>query len=129
MDDLLVVILTLIIAGAGALGQLKKKKQASGDVSGNLNSPEDIWNLFKDDPVLSHLAEDPHGTKEVFVKEPGPAVNEQNYTFNPKNEGGKVIETTVAKPAVINQKKSVFKGNFSLRDAVIYNEILTRKYF
>ncbi|MGE0018774.1 MAG: hypothetical protein AB7S72_03845 [Draconibacterium sp.] len=129
MDDLLVVILTLIIAGAGALGQLKKKKQTPGGVAGNLNSPEDIWNLFKDDPVLSHLAEDPHGTKEVFVKEPGPAVNEQNYKFNPKNEGGKVIETVVAKPAVINQKKSVIKGNFSLRDAVIYNEILTRKYF
>lgn len=129
MDDLLVVILTLIIAGAGALGQLKKKKQAPGGTAGNLNTPEDIWNLFKDDPVLSHLAEDPHGTKEVFVKEPGPAVNEQNYTFNQKNEGGKAIETIVAKTAVINQKKSVFKGNFSLRDAVIYNEILTRKYF
>ena len=129
MDDLLVVILTLIIAGAGALGQLKKKKQAPGGVAGNLNAPEDIWNLFKDEPVSSHFAEDPYGTKEVFVKEPGPAVNEQNYTFNPKNEGGKAIETAVAKPAVIPQKKSVFKGNFSLRDAVIYNEILTRKYF
>ncbi|HCE58163.1 MAG TPA: hypothetical protein DER09_10135 [Prolixibacteraceae bacterium] len=129
MDDLLVVILTLIIAGAGALGQLKKKKQTSGDIAGNLNSPEDIWNLFKDDPVLSHLAEDPHGTKEVFVKEPGPAVNEQNYTFNPKNEGGKIIETATAKPAVTPKKESVFKGNFSLRDAVIYNEILNRKYF
>ncbi len=129
MDDLLVVIITLIIAGAGALGQLKKKKQLPGGAARNLNTPEDIWNLFKDDPVLTHLAEDPYGTKEVFVKEPGPAVNEQNYTFSPKNEGGKVIETAAAKPAVSSQKKSVFKGNFSLRDAVIYNEILTRKYF
>lgn len=129
MDDLLVVILTLIIAGAGALGQLKKKKQTPEGVAGNLNTPEDIWNLFKDEPAMSHLAEDPYGTKEVFVKEPGPAVNEQNYTFNQKNEGGKIIETVVAKPVVTAQKKSVFNSNFSLRDAVIYNEILTRKYF
>jgi hypothetical protein len=129
MDDLIVVILTLIIAGAGALGQLKKKKQLPDDTVGNLNTPEDIWNLFNNEPVINHLKEDPYGTKEVFVKEPGPAVNEQNYTFNPKNEGGKIIETAAAKPAVIVQKKSVFKGNFSLRDAVIYNEILNRKYF
>ena len=129
MDDLLVVILTLIIAGAGVLGQLKKKKQVPGGAVEDLNTPEDIWNLFKEEPAMGHLAEDPYGTKEAFVKEPGPAVNEQNYTFNPKNEGGKAIETAVAKPAVIPQKKSVFKSNFSLRDAVIYNEILTRKYF
>jgi len=129
MDDLLVVIITLIIAGAGALGQLKKKKQLSDGATGNLNTPEDIWNLFKDDPEMSHLSEDPYGTQEVYVKEPGPAVNEQNYTFSPKNEGGKAIQTAVAKPSVIPKKKSVFKNNFSLRDAVIYNEILNHKYF
>lgn len=129
MDDLIVVILTLVIAGAGVLGQLKQKKQVHDGAAGNLNTPEDIWNLFKDDPEISHFVEDPYGTKEVFVNEPGPAVNEQNYTFNQKNEGGKIIETTLAKPAVIPKKKPVFKNNFSLRDAVIYNEILNHKYF
>lgn len=129
MDDLLVVIISLIIAGAGALGQLKKKKQIPGSSAGEINTPEDIWNFLKNDSVISHFEEESYEAKEVFVKEPEPAVNEQNYSFNPKNEGGKAINSANVKPIVIPQKKSVFKGNFSLRDAVIYNEILNRKYF
>lgn len=129
MDDLLVVILTLIIAGAGALGQLKKKKQVPDAADQDFSKPEDIWSLFNEDLVKNHHAEDPFGTKEVFVQEPEPAVNEQNYSFSPKNEGGKAIVTPVTKPTVISKKRSVIKSNFSLREAVIYNEILNRKYF
>lgn len=129
MDDLLVVILTLIIAGAGALGQLKKKKQVPQGSAGATNTPDDIWNLFNVDARINEYEEEPYEAKEVFVNEPGPAVNEQNYSFNPNNEGGKVFESTVSKSALISKKKSVFKSNFSLRDAVIYNEILNRKYF
>jgi len=129
MDDLLVVILTLIIAGAGALGQLKKKKQLPQGTGGAINTPDDIWNLINADAVTKQYEDEPYEAKEVFVKEPGPAVNEQNYAFNPKNEGGKVIDSLVAKPALTPKKRSVFKSNFSIRDAVIYNEILNRKYF
>jgi len=129
MDDLLVVILSLIIAGAGALGQLKKKKQVPQGSSGATKTPEDIWKLFNVDLGMNQYEEEPYEAKEVFVKEPGPAVNEQNYSFNPNSEGGKVFESTVSKSALISKKKSVFKSNFSLRDAVIYNEILNRKYF
>jgi hypothetical protein len=129
MDDLLVVILTLIIAGAGALGQLKKKKQIPGSSAGETNTPDDIWNYLKNEAGISHFEEESYEAKEVFVKEPGPAINEQNYSFNAKNEGGKAIENAFKEPIINRQKKSVFKGNFSLRDAVIYNEILNRKYF
>lgn len=129
MDDLLVVIISLIIAGAGALGQLKKKKQVTQNTAGEINSQNDIWDLFNADRFMSPISDDSDEAKEVFVKEPGPAVNEQNYTFVPKNEGGKIFESTLAKPAAANQRKSVFKNKFSARDAVIYSEILNRKYF
>jgi len=129
MDDLLVVLITLAIAGAGALGQLKKKKQETQAVSGNLDNPEDIWELFKNNTIAGNLVDDPYGDKEDFVSEPGPAVNEQSYTFNPKNEGGKTIEPAVAKPAIIKKNQPVLTGKFPLRQAIIYSEILNRKYF
>ena len=129
MDDLIAVILTIVLAGAGALGQLKKKKQGSQSTTDGLNTPDEFWDLFKADKIMNNLSEDPYGDKEVFVKEPGPAVNEQNYSFNAKNEGGKLIETVIPKIAVAEKKQPILQGKKQFRQAIIYSEILNRKYF
>ncbi|HSH20084.1 MAG TPA: hypothetical protein VLA03_06510, partial [Draconibacterium sp.] len=48
MDDLVVIILTLLIAGAGIIGQLRKKKQITetGEVQKNKS---DIWDLLREE--------------------------------------------------------------------------------
>lgn len=123
------IILTLIIAGAGVFSQLQKKKQAQSSPPDNLNAPDDIWSLFNDNEMKNNMTGDPYADKEVFVEEPGPAVNEQNYSFNSINEGGKIIEPVVSKPVVSVKRQPVILGKSQLRQAIIYSEILNRKYF
>ena len=127
MDDLVVIILTLIIAGAGVLGQMKKKKQATTIPTGQAKQPENIWDLFKEEAFPQILQPEP----EYYMEEEPESIpyeNEQGYKFEAKNEGGIIINNEV-KPEItvidsIKEKKEVF----SLRKAVIYSEILNRKY-
>ena len=128
MDDLLIIILTLVFAGIGTFGQMKKKKKFVPEPESNNNKQDDIWGLFEKVTGFENYREDPYGNTEVTVKEPGPAVNEQNYSFKATDEGGSVIEkeSQVQKSIV---RKNTIRENFSLKQAVIYNEILNRKYF
>jgi hypothetical protein len=128
MDDLILIILTLVFAGIGAFGQMKKKKRLIAEPESNNDAKDDIWGLFEKVTGFENYREDPYGNTEVAVKEPGPAVNEQNYSFKATDEGGSIIEkeSQIQKRVV---RKNAIRENFSLKQAVIYNEILNRKYF
>lgn len=128
MDDLLIIILTLVFAGIGTFGQMKKKKKFVPEPESNNNKQDDIWGLFEKVTGFENYRQDPYGNTEVVAKEPGPAVNEQNYSFKATDEGGSVIEKeSQIKKSIV--RKNVIRENFSLKQAVIYNEILNRKYF
>lgn len=136
MDDLIVIILTLVIAGAGVLGQLKKKKQMSVDTEEPKN-PENIWDLFREETLLPELKSEPdyieiEQTESEHYKyeqpESIPYVNEQGYKFNANNEGGKLIKRELKSKPVTIKEISKKKEKFPLRKAVIYSEILNRKY-
>jgi hypothetical protein len=127
MDDLVVIILTLIIAVVGVIGQSKRKKQAAAQ--GNTQKKEgDFWELLNEDPFQLIKPKTENVVEEV-VEEAEPYENEQDYEFYANREGGRFIteepkvETPQETSPVQKQKK-----NFSLRKAVIYNEILNRKY-
>ncbi len=126
MDDLIVIILTLIIAGAGVIGQIKKKKQETS-VPGEQKSPENIWDLFKEDAFLQSSQ-----TQQVYNRdeepESVPYENEQGYKFEAKNEGGVIIKNSVKTEPTVKDSFKDRKEGFSLRKAVIYSEILNRKY-
>jgi len=126
MDDLVVIILTLIIAGAGAIGQLKKKKQATS-VPGEQKKPENIWDLFKEEA----FPQAPQTEQEYYMDEEPESIpyeNEQGYKFEPKNEGGVIINNEVKTEPSIKDSIKGNKEGFSLRKAVVYSEILNRKY-
>ncbi|MBK6281908.1 MAG: hypothetical protein IPF54_03880 [Draconibacterium sp.] len=126
MDDLVVIILTLLIAGAGAIGQMKKKKQVAA-IPGGQKNPENIWELFKQDA----FPQTPQTEPEYYVDEQPesePYENEQGYKFEPKNEGGIIINNEVKPQPTIKDSIPEKKEVFSLRKAVIYSEILNRKY-
>jgi hypothetical protein len=128
MDDLVAIILTLVFVGIGAFGQMKKKKNLIPEPESNNNKQDDIWGLFEKVTGFENYRQDPYGNTEVVAKEPGPAVNEQNYSFKATDEGGSVIEKeSQIKKSIV--RKNVIRENFSLKQAVIYNEILNRKYF
>lgn len=136
MDDLIAVILTLIIAGAGALGQIKKKKQMPVATEEPKN-PENIWELFREENLLPELKTEPDYTEivedeSVLYKyeqpESIPYDNEQDYKFEANNEGGTLISQELQSNPVTTKGISKKKEKFPLRKAVIYSEILNRKY-
>jgi len=127
MDDLVVIILTLLIAGAGVIGQLKKKKQPNSTAPAENQTPEDIWSLFRQEVFAPNLNAQPEYLN-VEQEESEPYENEQNYEFEAKNEGGILINNELKTKPVASDLITKKKERFPLRKAVIYSEILNRKY-
>lgn len=136
MDDLVVLILTLIIVVLGAIAQFKKKKPAPNNGSQQSNS-QDFWDILTGEQEF--VPEQPKITPEP---EPMPAKQipaepmsqTPEYTFTAENEG--VSDLTKA-PDLTQQslysqeedkKAKTDTEKFSLRKAIIYSEIINRKY-
>jgi len=132
MDDLVVIILTLIVAVVGTIGQIKKKKNSKGANKENISSPENIWDLLKNEAGASDQSVNPEYSEqdfeEEYKEEQVPYINEQGYTFDAKNEGGSITTKKVQAESEKKITKTRLKEKFSLRKAVIYSEILNRKY-
>ena len=126
MDDLIVIILTLLIAGAGAIGQIKKKKQIP--VAGEeQKTPENIWDLFREETLLPEPKTEPEYF-EMEQQESEPYENEQGYNFAANDEGGTLIKKGIEIQPVAKEIVQKRREKFPLRKAVIYSEILNRKY-
>ena len=132
MDDLVVIILTLIVAVVGTIGQIKKKKQSKGTNNENTSSPENMWDLLKNEAGVSPESVNPENSEQDFEteykEEQVPYINEQGYVFDAKNEGGSITTDKVKAESEKKITKTHVKEKFSLRKAVIYSEILNRKY-
>ena len=127
MDDLIVIILTVIVATFGILGQIKKKKAGQSNVS-QPNKPGSFWDLLQEEPPFpeeqfqaDELKSEPADNAENYMEQPA-------YNFSAENEGG-YIKKMNPKPKISEGiKESKMNEKFSLRKAVIYSEILNRKY-
>jgi hypothetical protein len=125
MDDLVVIIMTIVIVGIGALGQLKKKKQAIAN-SLQPDQTEDVWDLV-DEGTEFPVQKEPDFVK---VKKPQPVIKNKDSLYNIKEEErrkAKLRDELAGKSLKIKAKQKALK-DFSLRKAVIYSEILNRKY-
>lgn len=126
MDDLVVVIVTLLIAGAGAIGQLKKKKQLPVETE-EPKTPEDIWAILRGETFTQKPYSAPV-FDEIEKEESDPYINEQGYKFEAKNEGGLLVNTEIKVHSPDVKITTKNKSKFPLRKAIIYSEILNRKY-
>ncbi|WP_167610307.1 hypothetical protein [Maribellus sediminis] len=137
MDDLIVIILTIVVAAIGIIGQRNKKKAAQ--VNGTpgeapKQQPMDFWDLIMNEenratqfqPQAYYEEED-----EIIEEQKQPPVVEKprQYEFAADNEGRSDIEEELRKALEPRARKLKIEGEeFSLRKAVIYSEILNRKY-
>lgn len=134
MDDLIVIILTLIIAGIGALGQLKKKKQTQSGSEENKNAPGSFWDLIQGESEFIRQEDVSEFEEPEFESKTDLDVQEEvqkrkpAYSFDGDGEGLSEVENDVVKTAGKSKLKSGVLADFSLRKAVIYSEILNRKY-
>ncbi len=130
MDDIVVIIITILIAVLGALSQRKKRQTAQEQGKTQQQKPFDFWEMLNDQGT----AEDPyqHYEPETEIEEePLDVVPEKKpvYQFSASREGSSDITETQFKEPVRTKRKVLVDGEkFSLRKAVIYNEIMNRKY-
>ncbi len=141
MDDLIVIILTLAIAAISLLGRVKKKP-AEQDAGNQNKVPREnqggnFWDFLEEEtkPYTEQAAkiEEEHTeyetVQEVMAKKEPIEKEVSQYHFKPQNEGMPVFKENLTRKV---KKKTIRKmqngKSFSLRDAVIYSEILNRKY-
>lgn len=128
MDDLVVIILMLIIAGFGAIGQIKKKKADQRQPQSTGKQPDDIWDMLlkqREGPVQ---VTEPY---PEYFKEPKSILETFEtpvYEFNPYREGTSALKDRIVPKKPVLQTRKKIKQDFSLKKAVIYSEILNRKY-
>lgn len=130
MEDYIVIILTLVIAVVGALNSKKKKKALKVPVAEGVEQPSDFWDTilnqqeeeFDEEPVADYIEQEP------VVEKYKQAVEKPKYSFTAANEGMSNIPDT-KKTKVRRRRKVMIEGEeFSLKKAVIYSEIMNRKY-
>lgn len=128
MDDIVVIILTLLVVLVGILNKKKKKNQLQAPVAEQANEPSDFWDMIMDEKkvnrdTITDLDEPEPEHAEVEKPEIEPS-----YQFSGENEGVPQVEEKMeAIPK--NRKRVLIEGEeFSLRKAVIYSEIMNRKY-
>lgn len=134
MDDLIVVILTLVVAGFGLLGQLKKKKQvpAGNDAP---KAPESFWDLIQGNTENQNQFGEPE-FEDLELEHQQTTVENRVETNMEKSiyrdlensEKITVLKNNEMLDSIKPKSKSKIRKEFSLRKAVIYSEILNRKY-
>lgn len=137
MEDLIVIILTLIVVVVGALGQGKKKKKQIPEGEAESNGAESFWDMIGgDEPAVVSERQwiDQEEQQESIEPEPqydmetGVSTEDPNYQFNAEDEGGIAVTPPMVGDLKKKQFKSKIRQEFSLKKAVIYSEILNRKY-
>jgi len=125
MDDLIVIILTLLAIVAGVIGQFKKKPQANKNATGSLpEETDDPWSLPGEDTDLKPQPQ------EITTKDQNISPK-TDYQKKPRffNKESSIFENDLTmKETLEKSAKSHAKSKFPLRKAVIYSEILNRKY-
>lgn len=134
MDDLIVVILTLVVAGFGLLGQLNKKKQAA---AGNKTqkASESFWDLIQGETGNQEAEVEQEYDNSESEYEPeigehqlGKQVEKVKFRTSLGVEAQSAFKSTEIINTTKPKPKSKIKAEFSLRKAVVYSEILNRKY-
>ena len=129
MDDIIVIILTLIVALFGIIINKKKKNATHSTAAQTTNEPSDFWDMIMDGGNKGQETNIPeYEEPEPELEEMVESVIKSSYQFSAINRGRSDIKDELKK--VVVQKKNVTIGGeeFSLRKAVIYSEILNRKY-
>ncbi len=115
MKDIFVLILVAIFIVANAYAQMKKKQMPQPAES--QDNSQDEW-------------DDPEVTVQISSPKDFPKKREATeHTFFPESEGGRIFRHEPKKAVEKPIKKKVFDAKqFSLKRALIYSEILNRKY-
>jgi hypothetical protein len=133
---ILIFIVVIIISIVRAVNKNKDKIQKAPKVP--QNEPQqplnEIWETILEDKkdVETEIREEffPEESEiEEFVPEPIVEKAESKYQFRPQEEGASdIVESPKKMMTVSKKKKNILGKDFSLKKAVVYSEIINRKY-
>jgi hypothetical protein len=122
MDDLIVLVLTIIFIIAGVIGQMKKRQVPPEPVGENNSRMHDFWESVEDEE------EEPKRftTLKQPVKEAAP---EDRF-----HTRGNIMKRNFVRHILPNEPVKPLEDasetkRFPLKQAIIYSEILNTKYF
>nr|WP_321358620.1 hypothetical protein [uncultured Draconibacterium sp.] len=127
MDDIVVIILTLIVAVFGILNKTRKKNAAPGQPAPSADGTQNFWEMLLDNENESQQNVPPPVYEEEFIEEPAPEPKPA-YEFIAEKEAVQTIKKPMRRLSKTKKKKLVMGEEFSLKKAVIYSEIINRKY-
>ncbi len=124
MEDYIFIIIAIVLSALGALNRNKKKRIAQMEENGNgKNEPsffeQQFVDTFFEDEIPEPVVETPKPAPRVVV-EPKPV------QIIKEEKKPKVLKET--KTDNEETRLDSIRNNFSLKKAVIYSEILNRKY-
>ncbi len=135
MEDYLVIIITLIVAVVGVLRRKKKKTVAQAPETGKAKSSSNFWDMIMDEqggdaePVYEYEeSESHHVDPEPVLQEHAVAVEKSSSAFWVRDEGVSAVDTEREATQKKKRKITIDGEEFSLKKAVIYSEIMNRKY-
>lgn len=140
MDDIIVIILTLVFAVAGIFGQMKKKRAANQAEDQPNPRPEleaeesgNFWDFLDAEPESMEQAPVPDSQQQRQSAQPVVEKTAEKekpaYKFGAEKEGASIYAHDLTSDEKTEKARKTSPGDrFSLKKAVIYNEILNRKY-
>ena len=127
MDDVIVLILTLIFIAAGIIGQMKKRKvEPIEQTKGEDDHNDDFWETL--DEEWTEPIKRTKKPVEMKQAEAVPSASQGEYQFKSGNKAVRTVSSFAKKDQPKKQPRAGRKTRFPLREAVIYSEILNAKY-
>lgn len=128
MDDIVVIILTLIVALFGILNKKRKKDVAPGEPGSSAGKTPDFWDMLMDNNEDLPPSPQPQEIyKEVVEEEPVRAAKPK-FEYSTKAKKTQPIKRKMKRAEKSKKRTQILGEKFSLKKAVIYSEIINRKY-
>ena len=128
MDDIVVIILTLIVAVFGILNKTRKKSAAPGESASGTGSAQDFWEMLMDDNEDVPRPTQPQEVLDEMVEEEPVQEVRPAYQYSTEVRKSAPLRRKVEQPKKTKKKSLILGEKFSLKKAVIYSEIINRKY-
>nr|WP_319572983.1 hypothetical protein [uncultured Draconibacterium sp.] len=128
MDDILVIILTLIVAVFGILNKKRKKNATPGVSAPQTGSTQDFWEMLMDEDKDVSTPQRPQFVQDEEVEEEPAQEVHPAFQFSTEARRSVPLKRQMQRAKKSKKQSLILGEKFSLKKAVIYSEIINRKY-
>ena len=128
MDDIVVIILTLIVAVFGILNKTRKKNAAPGQPAPPADDTQNFWEMLMDDNKDVPYQPQPEVIQEEVVEAEPVWESRPKFEYSTETKKSAPLKREMKRTEKSKKRAMIMGEKFSLKKAVIYSEIINRKY-